>query len=264
MHVGRFGYKTFIFECNLTGSAVVPAHVTAQLRDFGGAWTARWSVRRERLAIRGLHARAVQRSPSGYASAHRRGTSRACPCRPRAAPPDGQRLPAGHVQRLLSLCRCLFAPASTAHLKSSWSSSVARPVSSVQCTREKRESRTEPSSGESAQSTYSTEPSCFTACKGVLWLRNTTFTTPAHRGAATTWSSHSIGFRCRASRSQGKISSPDSVWLTVRSGRLLAASRETARRLGGSPSVTAYHRPAASDGRHGALTPRAVEIANGL
>ena len=37
MHVGRFGYKTFIFECNLTGSAVVPAHVTAPLRDFGGA-----------------------------------------------------------------------------------------------------------------------------------------------------------------------------------------------------------------------------------
>ena len=143
------GYKTFIFECNLTGSAVVPAHVTAQLRDFGNAWTTRWSVRRERLAIRGLHARAVQRSPSGYASAHRRGTSRACPCRPRAALPDGQRLPAGHVQRLLSLCRCLFAPASTAHLKSSWSSSVARPVSSVQCTRENRESRTEPSSRES-------------------------------------------------------------------------------------------------------------------
>ena len=76
----------------------------------------------------------------------------------------------------------------------------------MQCTREKRESRTEPSSGESAQSTYSTEPSCFTARNGVLWLRNTTFTTPAHRGAATTWSSHSIGFRCRASRSQGKIS----------------------------------------------------------
>ena len=31
-----------------------------------------------------------------------------------------------------------------------------------------------------------------------------------------------------------------------------------------SPSVTVHHRPAASDGRHGALTPRAVEIADGL
>ena len=91
-----------------------------------------------------------------------------------------------------------------------------------------------------------TEPSRLTACKSVLWLHNTTFTTPADRGAATTWSSHSIGCRCRASRSQGEICSPESVWLTVQPGRLVAASRKTVRWLRGTPSVTAYHRPAAS------------------
>ena len=32
--------------------------------------------------------------------------------------------------------------------------------------------------------------------QSVYWLRNTTFVTPADRGAATTWSSHFIGCRC--------------------------------------------------------------------
>ena len=141
----------------------------------------------------------------------------------------------------------------------------ARPVSSVQCTREKRENCAEPSSGESAPSTYSTEPSRFTAFKSVLWLHNTTFATPAHRGAATTWSSHSASAADAALRVH-KARSPHQTRSGSRYGQagcLLHQGRPPggwAVRLR-SPPTTVPLRP---DGRHRPLTPRASEVAHGL
>ena len=52
-------------------------------------------------------------------------------------------------------------------------------------------------------------------------------------------------FRCRASRSQGEISSPESVWLTVRLGRSPAASGKSVLRPSGTHLAALYHRPAA-------------------
>ena len=63
----------------------------------GGCPEQRW---RDRFDARLQRKTRAVRPPTVRASALRRGTSEACPCQPRAACPDGQLLPASHVQQV--------------------------------------------------------------------------------------------------------------------------------------------------------------------
>ena len=76
-------------------------------------------------------------------------------------------------------------------------------------------------------------------------LRNTTSATPSHRGADAALVAHSSGRRGRASLLQGEPCLPESVWLTIRPERSLAASGKSVRWLSVTPLVTLDHRPAA-------------------
>ena len=76
-------------------------------------------------------------------------------------------------------------------------------------------------------------------------LRNTTSATPSHRGADAALVAHSSGRRGRASLPQGESCLPESVWLTFRPERSLAASGKSVRWLSVTPLVTLDHRPAA-------------------
>ena len=81
--------------------------------------------------------------------------------------------------------------------------------------------------------------------KRVFGLRNTTSATPSHRGADAALVAHSSGRRGRASLLQGDPCLPESVWLTIRPERSLAASGKSVRWLSVTPLVTLDHRPAA-------------------
>ena len=92
---------------------------------------------------------------------------------------------------------------------------------------------------------YLTARSCFTTWQSVFGLRNTTSATPSHRGADAVLVAHSSGRRGRASLPQGEPCLPESVCLTVRPERSLAASGKSVRWLSVTPLVTLDHRPAA-------------------
>ena len=74
-------------------------------------------------------------------------------------------------------------------------------------------------------------------------LRNTTSATPSHRGADAALVAHSSGRRGRASLLQGEPCLPESVWLTIRPERSLAASEKSVRWLSVTPLVTLDHVP---------------------